>query len=80
MTSSTSKDVHGQIEELAAESPYTLFYPSGGSLTRIAVERDAQGRITALVLRDDRHEERWERMRSPAPRDEQPPAKTPSAR
>jgi poly(3-hydroxybutyrate) depolymerase len=74
------KDVHGQIEELAAESPYTLFYPSGGSLTRISVERDTQGRITALVLRDDRHEERWDRMPSPTPHDELPRLKTPYGR
>lgn len=74
------KDVHGQIEELAAESPSTLFYPSGGSLTRIAVERDAQGRVTALTLRDDRHQERWERMRNPAPHDPDRPTKTPPAR
>ncbi|HEU5350002.1 MAG TPA: prolyl oligopeptidase family serine peptidase [Terracidiphilus sp.] len=74
------KDVHGQIEELAAESPYTLFYPSGGGLARIAVERDPQGRITALVFRDDRFEERWERMRPPAPHEEKPPSNTPSMR
>lgn len=74
------KDVHGQIEELAAESPSTLFYPSGGSLTRIAVERDPQGRVTALTLRDDRHEEHWERMRNPIPREPEPPAKQPPAR
>ena len=41
----------------------TLFYPNGISLTRIAVERDAQGRVTSLTLRDDRHEERWERTK-----------------
>ena len=57
------KNVHGEISELAAESPSMLFYPNGISLTRIAVERDPQGRVTALTLRDDRHEERWERMR-----------------
>jgi hypothetical protein len=57
------KNVHGEISELAAESLSTLFYPNGISLTRVAVERDAQGRVTALILRDDRHEERWERMR-----------------
>jgi predicted esterase len=60
------KNVHGEISELAAESLSMLFYPNGISLTRIDVERDAQGHITALILRDDRHEERWERMRSAA--------------
>ncbi len=57
------RNVHGEISELAAESLAMLFYPNGISLTRVAVERDAQGRVTALTLRDDRHEERWERMR-----------------
>jgi len=55
------KNSVGEIFELAAESASTLFYPNGSSLTRIAVERDSQGRITALLLRDDRHEERWEK-------------------
>jgi len=60
------KDLHGQIAELAAESLSTLFYPSGSSLTRIAVERDGQGHITSLTLHDDRHEERLERIRGSA--------------
>jgi predicted esterase len=55
------KDLHGQVAELAAESNFTLFYPNGSSITRIAVEHDALGRVTGLILRDDRHEERWEK-------------------
>ena len=58
------KDHFGEIAELAAESTSVLFYPNGSSLTRIAVDRDGQGRITGLVLHDDRHEERWERIRT----------------
>jgi len=54
------KNSTGDIRELAAESQSALFYPNGSSITRLTVERDAQGRIIALVLRDDRHEERWE--------------------
>lgn len=57
------KNSHGEVSELAAESLSTLFYPNGISLSRIAVERDAQGRVVSLTLRDDRHEERWERMK-----------------
>jgi len=57
------KNQYGEIAELAAESLSTLFYPSGSSLTRIVVERDAQGHITGLIFRDDRHEEHWERTR-----------------
>ncbi len=57
------KNVYGEIAELAAESPSILFYPNGSSITRIIAERDAQGRILALVQRDDRHAERWDRRR-----------------
>jgi len=61
------KDIHGEIMELSAESLSSLFYPNGSSLTHIAVEHDPQGRITGLIFRDDRHEERWEKQRTPAP-------------
>ena len=61
------KNLHGEVAELAADTPSTLFYPAGSSWARITVERDGQNRITSLILRDDRHEERWERM-SPAVR------------
>jgi len=55
------RDMHGDISELAAESLSTLFYPNGSSTSRVLVERDAEGRITALVYRDDRHQEWWGR-------------------
>ncbi len=55
------KNTHGEIAELAAESPGRFFYPNGSSITRLTFERDAEQRVTALVLNDDRHEERWER-------------------
>jgi acetyl esterase/lipase len=55
------KNVHGEVDELAAETLNTLFYPNGNSITRLTVERDAEGRVAAVTLRDDRHEERWER-------------------
>jgi acetyl esterase/lipase len=54
------KNSQGEIVELAAESPTIFFYPNGSSLTRLAFERDAGGRIAA-VFHDDRHEERWEK-------------------
>jgi poly(3-hydroxybutyrate) depolymerase len=57
------KNVHGEIAELAAESLSALFYPNGISLIRISVERDPLGHVTALTLRDDRHEEHWEKQR-----------------
>jgi acetyl esterase/lipase len=55
------RDLHGAVSELAAESSSTLFYPNGSSISRLLVERDPQGHITALVFHDDRHEERWEK-------------------
>ncbi|HWA95595.1 MAG TPA: alpha/beta hydrolase-fold protein [Terracidiphilus sp.] len=58
------KDRHGFVAELEAESPNALFYPKGDSISRLLVERDRQGRITALIVHDDRHEERLERIRS----------------
>ena len=62
------KDQYGTIIELAAESPTALFFPNGTSLPRLLIERGAQGRVTALVLQDDRHEERWEKVAGPAVR------------
>jgi hypothetical protein len=56
------KDQYGAVSELDAESAAELFYLNGSSLVRLLVERDGQGRVTALVLRDDRHEERWEKL------------------
>jgi pimeloyl-ACP methyl ester carboxylesterase len=59
------KNQFGEVWELAAESQNTLFFPSGSSISRVFVERNGQGRIVGLVYRDDRHEERWERMGRP---------------
>ena len=56
----------GETDELDAESPTVFFYPFGNPLTRVFFEHDAHGHITAAVLHDDRHEERWGK-RSPAP-------------
>jgi acetyl esterase/lipase len=55
-----------EIDELAAESPFTFFYPNGSSVPRLIFEHDPQGHVTALVFHDDRHEERWEK-RTPSP-------------
>jgi hypothetical protein len=60
------RDRYGQLDELAAASPFELFYPTGSSATRLIAQRDAEGRIVALVLHDDRHEERWEKRRETA--------------
>jgi predicted esterase len=59
------KDPHGEVTEVEAETPTTFFYPLGSIWTRLNVERDPQGHVTALLYHDDRHEERWERTRLP---------------
>lgn len=55
------KDMHGDIDELAAETPSTFFYPNGRTVSRLIFERDSQGRVVGALFRDDRHEERWEK-------------------
>jgi len=62
------KNQQGEIAELAAESPGVFFYPNGSSTTRLIFERDPQGRVVSLVVRDDRHEERMERQISTSSR------------
>lgn len=57
----------GEIDELAAETPNTFFYPNGSSIPRFTFEHDPRGRVVALVLHDDRHEERWEKHIPPPP-------------
>jgi hypothetical protein len=62
------KNLQGEIAELGAESSSVFFYATGSATTRLTFERDPQGRVSALVLRDDRHEERWEKRNSPSER------------
>ena len=57
------KDPHGEVTEVEAEAPNIFFYPLGSIWTRLTVEHDKQGRVTALLYHDDRHEERWERVK-----------------
>jgi len=59
------KNQQGEIAELAAESPDVFFYLTGSATTRLTFEHDARGNVIALLLRDDRHEERWEKHPSP---------------
>jgi pimeloyl-ACP methyl ester carboxylesterase len=56
------KNAQGDVMEILAESTSTFFYPSG-SPTRLTFEHDAQGRVTAIQYRDDRHEELWEKRK-----------------
>lgn len=62
------KDQRGEVAELAAESPAVFFYLNGAATTRLTFEHDSRGNVVALVLRDDRHEERWEKHISTASR------------
>jgi len=62
------RDRYSQISELGAASPTELFYLNGSAFTRLVALRDNVGRITAIALRDDRHEERWEKRRDAAAR------------
>jgi pimeloyl-ACP methyl ester carboxylesterase len=56
------KNAQGDVNEIMAESTSTFFYPTG-SLTRLTFEHDSQGRVTGILLRDDRHEELWEKKK-----------------
>jgi len=52
----------GEVIGLEAESIDSFFRPGDSTGTRtvhLTFERDAQGRVTAYVLHDHRHEERW---------------------
>jgi len=55
----------GEVTPLEAESPDAFFFavgPNSSVTVHVTFERDAQGRVTAFVLRDNRHEERWLRQ------------------
>lgn len=56
------RNAQGDVNEIMAESTSTFFYPSG-SLTRLTFEHDSQGHVTGILLRDDRHEELWEKKK-----------------
>jgi len=57
-----SRNRIGEVTELLPENATTFFYPTGGT-RRLVFERDAEGRVTGIRFRDDRHEEFWERKR-----------------
>jgi hypothetical protein len=57
-----SRNHVGEVTELLPESATTFFYPTGGT-RRLTFEHDAEGRVTGIRSRDDRHEEYWERKR-----------------
>ncbi len=59
------KCASGEVIGLEAESPDSFFRPGDAPSARtvhLTFERDAQGRVTAYVLHDSRHDERWARI------------------
>jgi predicted esterase len=59
------KSPDGEVTQLQAESADAFFYPSSTNspvTLHLTFEHDAQGRVTAFVVRDNRHEERWVRQ------------------
>jgi hypothetical protein len=55
----------GEVIGLEAESTDSFFRPGDSTGTRtvhLTFERDAQGHVTAYVLHDSRHEERWAKI------------------
>jgi predicted esterase len=58
------KNQLSEVAEIAAETPSTFFYLNGSATVRLIFERDPEDRVTALVLHDDRHEERWEKRKA----------------
>ena len=59
-----SKRRGGIATELLPETSTRFFYPSGSS-TRISFELDPAGHATGILYTDDRHQERWARVREP---------------
>jgi acetyl esterase/lipase len=56
------KTSSGEVIGLEAESADSFYRPgdtTGARTVQLTFERDAQGRATAYVLHDSRHEERW---------------------
>jgi hypothetical protein len=56
------RNAQGDVMEIQPENANTFFYVTG-SQSRLTFEHDAQGRVTAILFRDDRHEELWEKRK-----------------
>ena len=50
----------GDVTELLPESANTFFFVTGGTM-RITFERETNGQVRGLRVRDDRHEDFWEK-------------------
>ena len=54
------KNRTGDLAEVFPETPTVYFYPNGGT-TRLIFQKNAEGKVTSILYRDDRHEELWEK-------------------
>jgi poly(3-hydroxybutyrate) depolymerase len=54
------KNRTGDLTEVLPETATVFFYPTG-SATRLIFQKNAEGKVTGILYRDDRHEELWER-------------------
>ncbi len=61
------RNAQNEIMEIQAENSTTFFFPTG-SLTRLTFERDRDGKVSGILYRDDRHEERWDKKDLPSRR------------
>jgi poly(3-hydroxybutyrate) depolymerase len=52
----------GDTTELLPESANTFFFATGGTM-RLTFERETNGQVHGLRIRDDRHEDFWEKKR-----------------
>ncbi len=52
----------GDTTELLPESANTFFFVTGGTM-RLTFERDSSGQVHGVRIRDDRHEDFWEKKR-----------------
>jgi hypothetical protein len=50
------------LNVLLAESPSSYFFENGGP-NRVIFQKDATGKVTGLIYRDDRHEELFPKTR-----------------
>ncbi len=56
------KNAQGDVFEIQPENSNTFFYLTG-SQSRLTFEHDLQGHVIGIMLKDDRHEELWEKKK-----------------
>lgn len=56
------KNRTGDLSEIFPETP-TVFFYANGSTTRLVFQKNAEGKVSSILYRDDRHEELWERQK-----------------